>query len=146
MRLELTRIGEFLSGTWGYMPVGTTTLFTVERPWVVTPYSEGGKPSVSCVPEGFYILEPHSSTDHGPTWALVGEHVSHFQVPGIPRNLVLFHAANFPEQLEGCIAPGISIGSIGGRVGVQHSQDAMELLREKMSVTESHQLVIRRGA
>lgn len=76
-------------------------LFTLERPW------QENAPRISCVPDGVYSLEPHNGTRWKDTWALVGQTVSHFPGEGKPRSACVFHPANLPSELMGCIAVGI---------------------------------------
>ncbi len=74
--------------------------YTVERHW------EGNARDISRVPAGDYALEWHGSEKYPISWALVGEGVSHFHEIGVARFGCLIHAANWPYQLQGCIAPG----------------------------------------
>lgn len=84
---------------------------TIERPWVPTPLSIGGRKGESCVPRGTYQLERHSSEQHPDTWALVNSDldVIHYEDRNRPnaRALVLIHPANYARELRGCIAPGL---------------------------------------
>jgi hypothetical protein len=74
--------------------------YTMERPW------KSNEPFESCVPVGTYHLEPHNSDRHQRTFALVGDTVSHFK-SNKQRYAILFHPANYPFELNGCIACGI---------------------------------------
>jgi hypothetical protein len=73
--------------------------YTLERPW------QGNEPFESCIPIGVYKLEPHSSNRHPNTFALVGDTVSHYKSEK-QRYTILFHPANKPDELNGCIACG----------------------------------------
>jgi hypothetical protein len=74
-----------------------------------------GRKGVSCIPRGSYRLEKHSSDAHPDTFALTNPDlwVYHWdsEVPpdqkGFARTAVLIHPANYPEELRGCIAPGL---------------------------------------
>ena len=44
------------------------------------------------------------------------------------RTYILFHSANFPDELQGCIAPGVSLMS--DRIAVSRSRDAMKEFEE----------------
>lgn len=122
--IELERFAYSPLGTFGRLrhPAGLE-LYTVERPWA------GNAPNVSCVPEGVYALEPHSSQRYQDTWALVGGTVSHFPAPGATRSAILIHAANVPGDLAGCIAPGLDLGWLRNSWAVLSSGHAMDLLR-----------------
>ncbi len=85
-------------------------LFTLERPWVEG--LPGGMPFESCVPDGEYELLPHVRPN--------GDHVLALRNPDLHvfytkeergdedgRYLILFHSANWVEQINGCIAPGL---------------------------------------
>lgn len=71
---------------------------TVEREW------QSNRVSVSCVPEGFYVLEPHNGFRHKKTWALIGDTVSHVETSEIPRFACVFHWSSKGSGLQGCIS------------------------------------------
>lgn len=73
---------------------------SLERRW------ENNEPGQSCVPAGFYYLEPHDGTKYKETFALIGEHVSHSKEAGVPRFACVFHKAKTGLQLEGCTSFG----------------------------------------
>lgn len=117
--------------TMGYfeLPLGLR-IYSLERPWVpenrVCRATPGQKPlvapcgvkGVSCVPPGIYKLESHMSEDHPGTLALFNPDLwvyhTEYEVPphqkGFARTAVLIHPATWPEQLRGCIAPGLGQG------------------------------------
>jgi hypothetical protein len=74
--------------------------YTLERPW------KNNEPFESCVPVGAYQLAPHHTDRHPNTFALVGDTVSHHKSDK-QRYAILFHPANYPRQLNGCIACGV---------------------------------------
>ena len=76
---------------------------TCEREWL------GNKRGESCVPAGFYVLEPHDGTKYKDTFALVGGTVSHNPEEGVARYACVFHGAKTGAQLQGCIAVGAAI-------------------------------------
>lgn len=125
MRLHLERFAYTPIGTLGRLFVGDSTLFTVERPWL------GNKPFSSCIPPGHYQCQRYSSPKYPDTWEIVG-------VP--ERSLILFHVANFPHEVQGCIGLGTSM--MGERVAVAHSGDAVEKFRELTAGTEHLELTI----
>lgn len=108
-------------GTTGEMVVRDETgrvildLKTVELPW------RENERRISCIPEGVYEVVPRFSRRHN----------HHFHVLNVPnRSLILFHVANFVQELEGCIAPGLHHSDIDadGIVDVVHSRQAMDRL------------------
>lgn len=117
MRLERYEYGD--EATFGtlHLPDGST-LDILECPWL------DNRPNVSCVPEGTYHLEPHSSAKYADTWALVGETVSHWP-SSKPRSACVFHIGNWAKDTRGCLLPGTE-----REVDmVVNSARAMELLR-----------------
>ena len=130
MRLVLTRFGCLADSTLGLLRVADMVLFSMERAW------RDNEPQVSCVPDGLYELVPHSSVRFPETWALVGETVSHFPDPSKRRSAILFHAANVSQELEGCIAPGLSVQMFGAQLAVTSSQAAMDRLRSALGNAE----------
>lgn len=117
MNLTITRTYGDLATT-GTCLVNGKTLYTIERPWI---NNESGE---SCIPEGTYDLKPYLSPTHGQTWIV--------EVPG--RTFIELHAANWSEQLQGCIAFGFDgqpmYDPLTGRVepAVEDSKDAISYL------------------
>lgn len=54
----------------------------------------------SCIPEGIYVCKKYSSPKYPDTWEITG-------VPN--RDKILFHTANYVDQLLGCIATATTI-------------------------------------
>ena len=133
MRITLCRTDQDENRTLGSIKVGDRVIHTVERPWL------DNKPGESCVPDGFYYLEPHIGGRFTDTWALVGETVSHYEDPNLERFAVLFHAGNTANDVIGCIAPGIEKTDDG----VLRSREAMEHLRDYLGADGPHFLTIK---
>lgn len=112
MNVTLHRLTDNGRCTQGVLQVDDESFFALERPWA--PGSPGGTKGVSCVPAGIYRLVPHDSEAHPRTFALVNDelHVYHLAVPDGEqgRTACLIHAANFPQELRGCIALGMEQG------------------------------------
>lgn len=105
-----------------------TVLCTLERPW--RPGMPGGMPFESCVPDGTYALVPHTRPDGTQVLALRNPdlHVYYTKEERggkSGRYLILLHAANYVEEVAGCIAPGLSRTIAGNRVMVRSSREAM---------------------
>lgn len=94
-RLDLIRLAYLPFGTFGKFLCGSNTLYTVERPWL------NNAKEISCIPEDRYICKPKFFFKHG------YQAVEITSVPG--RENILFHIANWPEDLEGCIGVGKTI-------------------------------------
>lgn len=116
---------------------------TVERPWL------DNAPNLSCIPEGEYILEPYDSPKFGECYIVSGGTVEKFQNSNGNRWGILFHTANVPSQLHGCIAPvsEIKIMNIHGtsgnnELGGSSSRTAFNLLMANLD-GEKCELVIK---
>ena len=99
MELELHRtyLPQGTNGT--LMHNGKWICHTIELPWA------RNKTSVSCIPEGRYLLKERRSERYG-------RHLVLFKVP--QRNLILIHAANNAKrELRGCIAPVVKLTGPG---------------------------------
>lgn len=116
MHLRLIRIEKDSAGTYGMLHIpGCGSLYTVERPWLTE--SEGdhfpyGVPSQSCVPVGEYELVKALSPSRGTEmYYLQGEGVTVRQSPHEPkwRWGCMFHIANYPHEVQGCIGPGFAL-------------------------------------
>lgn len=116
MRLRLIRIEQDSVGTYGMLHIPECgSLYTVERPWLAQdengqdfPY---GVPSRSCVPVGEYELIKALSPSRGmEMYYLQGEGVTVRQSPHEPkwRWGCMFHIANYPHDVLGCIGLGFS--------------------------------------
>jgi len=95
--------------------------FTLELPW------RSNRRFVSCIPPGLYRVRLRESwrrsRDHGPTYEVC-------DVPG--RSGILFHPGNTIDDVEGCIAPGLTVGMVGDKRGVLHSAAAFARFRAAM--------------
>lgn len=132
--------------TLGLLFVGDLTLCTIERPWIPSTLTKGGTKGISCVPPGLYRLVPHDTEAHPETWALVNPqlgvvHQQHQSTNPHDRAAVLIHAANWPSELRGCIAPGCRTVKTETGYMVASSREAMKLIRNRMPWVE-HELTI----
>lgn len=102
---------------------------TLERPWVSG--MPGGMPFESCVPDGSYEIVPFERANGDGVLALrnpdlhVYVHADERPKTG-GRYGILIHAANFVEQVAGCIAPGLGSTITENRYQVINSRAAME--------------------
>lgn len=135
--LILERFAYAPDGTFGRLnlPSGEK-LFTVERPWL------GNRTGESCIPDGVYtlalrrsgVVERSSSGRYRHGWEVT-------DVPG--RTYIMLHPANWPDQLEGCIAPGLDYRVLDGRNGVTQSRVAFAKLMTELSARDEWQIDIR---
>lgn len=72
-------------------------VFTLELPW------KDNLPSVSCIPEGRYIVDRDTTGKH--RWFKIREG----QIEG--RTFIEFHEASSVRFLEGCIAPCMELSN-----------------------------------
>lgn len=126
-------------GVFGTLITPTTILNTVEQPW------NDNQPFKSCVPDGIYTLKEFNSQKHGKTFALVGGTVALTEREvrendHLKRYACLFHSANTASQLEGCIAPGMSLGALSSAWAVMSSATAMKRLLQE--IHDGDQLII----
>lgn len=140
MNVLLHRLTDNGKCTQGMLEIAGEEFFSLERPWVEG--APGGQKGVSCVPEGLYRLVPHDSEAHPKSFALVNEdlHVYHLSVPqdGQGRTACLIHAANWPQELRGCIALGMQKGTNA----VFQSRLAIKRFYELVPWEEGHTLEI----
>ena len=125
-------------GTFGEMVIDDNILITVEREWA------GNAPFNSCLPEGDYDLVLHTSPRYGLRWHLVKEGVvSLTKERGTRRYACLFHPANKPDQVQGCIAPNMREWAWGHQWGGHESGEALNLFESYLNDGgTNHTLVI----
>jgi len=143
--LTLTRHAYGPAATLGVLSVGGATYDTIEQPW------RDDQAFASCVPDGNYLLFPYESPKHGDTWCL---HNPAFGVYGTAppvgaRGYCELHAANWASQLEGCIAPGLTSGTMVDpstgqeEPAVMNSQAAIKLILAALGpLSAGHTLII----
>ena len=126
MILELVRFRSDVIGTFGALVLpGKGVLVTVEHAWVPTDAS--GKPwpfgldRKSCIPTGlYYLTRDHSPRYNKLMWYMIGAGVTLRESPENPvqwRSGCMFHPANRPTELMGCIGPGKYYSPQGSFVG-----------------------------
>ena len=145
MNLTLTRkYGDMAATGTLTDSAGSFAFHTVELPW------RDNRADESCVPEGLYELIPYNSPKHGPTWCLENA-VLGVTAAGsnATRGYCEIHAANWAEQLLGCIALGLdgqpTYDPLTGKVepAVEQSRDAVaEFLQILGPMSTGHFLTI----
>ena len=115
--LVLTRFCYAPNGTYGEITLEDgQTLYTVENPW------RDNKPGVSCIPEGRYLCGPRKYNRGGYRAVEIKE------VPN--RKYILFHIANVPTDVRGCIGIGSFLGFYKDQWAVTSSRKAFKLFME----------------
>jgi hypothetical protein len=105
--LTLTRFSYAPDRTEGVVIINNQAFYSLEQPW------NHNRPYKSCIPDGLYSLEPFQSDKFGDTFALVNPALNVYKnsqdrKAGLDRFACLIHPANFVNQLQGCIAFGMS--------------------------------------
>lgn len=118
--ITIERFAYAPSYTLGVLRVGEFECFTIERPWL------DNRAGLSCIPEGTYAGR------------LRRYYAGKYDVPGfveVPgRSDILIHKANRASELRGCVAPGMSVGVLGGETAVLQSETAfLEIMRRLRS-------------
>ena len=101
---------------------------TMELPWI------NNKTFVSCIPAGVYDIGMVVSPTHGNVYKVKDV---------IGRTHILFHIANKPSQLEGCIAPCMSFGVLDDEWAGLSSEMAFTKLMNLLA-GDKHKLEIKR--
>ena len=109
---------------------GKEVCVTLERPWVDN--NDDGKRDrgVSCIVAGTYVVKRRlDSPKHGEC----------FELQDVPdATNIQIHAANLPDELEGCIALGTAFGQVqrkkdaGPLPGIVSSKTAMAAFMRRM--------------
>jgi hypothetical protein len=113
MIVKLKRFAYSDTETEGKLIVGSTTLATIERPWIENPNGAlGGKPKESCIPDGMYRLSPHVRLSGEECWIIHNPELGVYRLPqdheeGKGRDLILIHRGNWVTDFIGCIGPGM---------------------------------------
>lgn len=139
--LRLVRWGHAPHGTFGTLVLpGGWSCYTVERRW------KDNLPNISCIPTGTYSLEEKRfNRGNYDTYELL-------DVPN--RSAILIHAANWSEELFGCIAPGLQLSMMTRPASsgeprplpewcVKSSRPALESLLSKLRNMVDPQIEIR---
>lgn len=115
MQITIERLAVEQVGVFGRLFIGDELFCaTAEQPW------RDNAKGRSCIPAGDYELRPWNSPKYGPVvlfanpalmiWPTEADVPSEHRGRG--RALILIHNANWPRQLEGCVAVGKEIKAI----------------------------------
>ena len=101
---------------------------TCEQDW------EDNKQSISCVPEGLYELIDVKSLKYGNRLHLYNPHHGVTVDGPSQRTHCMFHPANYPNELEGCIALGSAW--MGSQWGVANSTATTKLFQDQVKFVQ----------
>ncbi len=106
-------------GTYGWMRLNDVVVHTVERPWV------DNRPYISCIPEGRYFCSPRRYNKGG---------YDAYEITNVPgRTHILFHKANKPGELAGCVAPNLELRFVKGEGRGVNSKGAFDAFMAEMN-------------
>jgi len=109
---------------------------TVERNWANNELFK------SCIPEGEYELVEYHSPRYGKSLALNNPNLNvYVQSQGHGRYACIFHAANYADHLQGCIAPGHELGVVNQKWAVLSSAATLAKLKGRVFKTEKKLIV-----
>ena len=91
----LYRFDRGVKSTLGILVYKGKYFFTIELPW------KDNKKRVSCIPEGDYTVVLRDKNQSG---KFKYDHLHVLDVPN--RSYILFHVANYPRDILGCIGTG----------------------------------------
>jgi hypothetical protein len=115
MLVQLTRFYNKTSTPGVLLFNGLPVFSTLELPWLEN------KQSISCIPEGEYLVTPHYSKRFGNVFAV-------HKVPN--RSGILFHVGNYLKDTHGCILVGKSFTlNERGDVDILNSKLALDEMR-----------------
>ena len=135
--LELIRFAYSPDGTFGFIDLpGGGRVYTCEPPW------KGNQRRVSCIPEGVYDLRKRRSPVVERTSG--GDFTEGWEVTDVPeRTFIMIHVGNWPDDLEGCIAPGKRYQVLNGKNAVVESRSTFRALMKALEGPDHHTLDIK---
>jgi hypothetical protein len=131
-----TDYGNFEKETFGVLTFGEFTCYTVERPWM------DNAPSISCIPNGKYLLHSYDSPKFGNSVIIYGGSVSPYPDPDFERNGILIHPANIANDVQGCIGLGDNFGTVYGEHAVLNSKKTVSKFLDLINTNEIYNLEI----
>lgn len=122
----LTRHAYLPTVTLGWLYYAGKSFATLERPWIPAQGHKGGTVRESCIPDGTYALRNHTSERFRNVWALTNEALDvHYMPASKGRSAILIHAGNCVRDVVGCVALGLSHGTLEGEHAVLNSLAAI---------------------
>jgi hypothetical protein len=110
-------------GTYGVLELSNgPSMWACEPPWLQNRVGE------SCIPEGEYVVERGVYHRNNADPSDDVDCLVVLDVPG--RTLIKIHPANYPSQLQWCIAPGTALAGRSNEWGVAHSREALSAALE----------------
>jgi hypothetical protein len=122
------------NAVYGTIYFGNDQVHSMERPWIPSEEYPSGKSNESCFPVGTYDLVKDFSPKYGhEMWYAVNHDLGVYLRPedrqhDWQRWGCMIHSANWVNQLNGCVAPGLTRGMIGSTYGIGSSKAAQDKL------------------
>ena len=126
LAMELVRFKKSDDVTLGQLKHEGLLLYTVERPWL------NNQANISCIPDGSYRVKRVDSPRFGENMWEIAE--------VLDRTHILFHVANYPHNVKGCV--GLGKGVFTDLSGVTSSKKAIsEFYNATKELTEMELIV-----
>lgn len=145
MKFTLNRFAYMHNATLGVLHLArpdSGIFYTIERPWI--PHEEpGGKRFHSCIPDGTYEIFPYMRGDRSYTYSLANPDLGVYISQGFTgRYAVLMHPGNRVQDVQGCIAIGLSLHFDVQGPYVTSSRAAFEQINAVAPVRAEHRIEI----
>ena len=128
MIVRLTRGPSTPDGTFGQFTGFDFDYYSLEKPWVDLDGNGHGDPQKSCISP-----KPGEVATYDCEWRKSAKYGMCYEVTNVPeRSHILLHAANWQEQLLGCIALGKGRGVLNGKPAITQSRDAIKEFHDRM--------------
>ena len=127
LNVNLFRMQRSDQGTFGIVMFNDFKCHSLELPW------KDNKRSVSCIPDGSYLVKPRISPKYGEVYWVS-------DVPG--RTFILIHPGNwagdtskgFKSHVNGCILLGQQRGLLAGQLAVLNSRITVKRFENKLQM------------
>ena len=115
-------------GTIGKVLIEGETFYTIEKPWI------GNTQRISCIPTGTYMCKPRMYYRGG---------YPSYEITNVAnRKYILFHVANYPRDVLGCIGLGTNFQISNNQIMVSQSRVAFNKFMNLMDGIPEFTLVL----
>lgn len=113
VKMKLTMFAHTQYGAFSTLQCGESSMVILENPW------KDNEVNVSCIPAGIYeVVRIKDGPREGQWWVT--------NVEG--RTEILIHPGNTDDDTQGCLLPGMELGSVKGKWAVLNSGEALARL------------------